>query len=109
YHAKADASGGVSFALGGGIQAGIKSPSDYFMFTPTYTFETRIFNAHAAFGTTLLFGKNSTTASATLTGPGGAILSGSRSDDFFGFGDLSPTASLTWSRDVHNFMVYATT
>jgi len=109
YHAKADASGGVSFARGGGIQAGIKSPSDYFMFTPTYTFETKIFNAQAAFGTTLLFGKNSTTVSATLTGPGGAISSGSRSDEIVGFGDLSPTASLSWSRDVHNFMVYATT
>jgi hypothetical protein len=109
YHAKADASGGVSFARGGGIQAGIKSPSDYFMFTPTYSFETQIFGAQAAIGTTLLFGRNSTTVSATLTGPGGATLSGSRSDEIVGFGDLSPTASLIWSRDVHNFMVYATT
>ena len=109
YHAKSDASGGVSLARGGGIQAGIKSPSDYFMFTPTYSFETQIFGAQAAIGTTLLFGGNSTTVSATLTGPGGATSSGSRSDEIVGFGDLSPTASLIWSRDVHNFMVYATT
>jgi len=108
YHASASASGGVSFARGGGIQAGIKSPSDYFMFTPTYAFETQILGAQPSLGMTLLFGRNSTGVSATLTGPGGAALSGSRSDEVFGLGDPSPTASLNWSKDVHNFMVYAT-
>ena len=53
YHASAAASVGISFERGGGIQAGIKSPSDFFMFTPTYAFETRIFGAQAAFGTTI--------------------------------------------------------
>src|SRR5262249_12720082 len=47
--------------------------------------------------------------SATLTGPGGASLSGSSSDYVVGLGDLYPAASLKWNRDVHNFMVYATT
>jgi len=109
YHASAAASGGISFERGGGIQAGIKSPSDFFMFTPTYAFETRIFGAQAAFGTTILYGKNATSVSATLSGPGGNTLSGSRSDDVLGFGDLYPTISLKWNKDVHNFMVYATT
>jgi len=36
-------------------------------------------------------------------------LSGSRTDEMFGLGDLYPTASLKWSKDVHNVMVYATT
>lgn len=109
YHASADASRGISFARGGGIQAGMKSPSDYFMFTPSYSFETQIFGAQPQFGTTLLYGRNFTSVSATLTGPGGNTLSGSRSDEVFGFGDLYPTASLKWNRDVHNFMIYATT
>jgi len=109
YHASAAASGGISFPRGGGIEAGVKSPTDYFLFTPTYTFETQIFGAQAAFGTTVLFGRNSTEVSKTLTGPGGATLSGSQSEEIFGFSDPSPTASLKWSRDVHNFMVYATT
>lgn len=108
YHAKADASRGVSFERGGGIQAGMKSPSDYLMLTPTYTFQNQIFGAQAALGITALIGRNFTMVSATVTGPGGATLSGSRSDEIFGFGDLSPTASLKWSRDVHNFMAYAT-
>ena len=109
YHASADASGGISFERGGAIQAGMKSPSDFFMFTPTYAFETRIFGAQAAFGTTILYGKNATSVSATLTGPGGNTLSGSKSDEVLGFGDLYPTATFKWNKDVHNFMVYATT
>ena len=43
YHASADASRGISFERGGAIQAGMKSPSDLFMFTPTYAFKTPIF------------------------------------------------------------------
>jgi len=88
YHASADASRGISFKRGGAIQAGMKSPSDFFMFTPTYAFETPIFGAQAAFGTTILYGKNATSVSATLTGPGGNTLSGSKSDDVLGFGDI---------------------
>ena len=109
YHASADASRGISFERGGAIQAGMKSPSDFVMFTPTYAFETPIVGAQAAFGTTILYGKNATSVSATLTGPGGNSISGSRSDEVVGFGDLYPTVSLKWNKDVHNFMVYATT
>ena len=109
YHASGEASQGASFARGGGIQSGMTSPSDYLMFTPTYAFASSIFGAQAAFGTTLLYGKNSTSVSATLTGPAGSSLSGHRSDEIFGFGDLYPTTSLKWEKDVHNFMVYATT
>jgi hypothetical protein len=54
YHASADASRGIIFERGGGIQAGMTSPSDFFMFTPTYAFETKVFAAQAAFGTTTL-------------------------------------------------------
>jgi len=109
YHASAEASRGISFERGGAIQAGMKSPSDFFMFTPTYAFATPIFGAQAAFGTTILYGKNATSVSATLTGPGGNTLSGSKSDEVLAFGDIYPTATLKWNKDVHNFMVYATT
>jgi len=87
----------------------MKSPSDLLMFTPTYAFKTPIFGAQAAFGTTILYGKNATSVSATLTGPGGNTLSGSKSDEVLAFGDIYPTATLKWNKDVHNFMVYATT
>jgi len=109
YHGSADDSRGISFPRDGAIQAGMTSPSDFFMFTPTYAFKTRIFGAQAAFGTTIVYGRNTTSVSETASGPGGHTLSISNSDEILGFGDIYPTASLKWSKDVHNFMVYATT
>ena len=109
YHATADTSQGISFARGGGIQVGMNSPSDYFMVTPNYAFATPIFGAQAAFGTTVVYGRNSTAVSATLTGPGGGTLSGTKTDEVYGFGDLYPAASLKWNSGVNNFMLYGTT
>jgi len=108
YHARTAASAGVGFARGGGFQAGMKSPTDFVMVTPTYVFATPLLGGQAALGMTALYGRNTTSVSATLTGPGGASLSGSRSDYVVGLGDLYPAATLKWNRDVHNFMVYAT-
>ena len=108
YHATASASASANFARDGRIVVGIKSPSDFLMLTPTYSFESKLLGAQPALGMTAVVGRNATSASATLTGPGGGILSGSQSDQIFGLGDLSPIASLKWNRDVHNFMVYTT-
>ena len=108
YHATAEAGAGISFARGGGIQAGMKSPTDFVMVTPTYVFATPVLGGQAAIGMTGLFGRNTTSVSATLSAPGGESLSGSRSDTVLGFGDLYPAATLKWNRDVHNVMVYAT-
>jgi hypothetical protein len=108
YHATAAANPSLSFVRGGGFQAGVKSPTDFVMVTPTYVFATPILGAQAAVGMTALYGRNTTSVSATLTGPGGAALSGSRSDYVLGFGDLYPAATLKWNQDVHNFMLYAT-
>lgn len=109
YHATASATAGATFRRGGRIDVGMKSPSDYVMLTPTYSFEDKLLGGQPALGMTAVVGRNVTSVSATLTGPGGGTLSGSQSDHVFGFGDLYPTASLKWNRDVHNFMVYATT
>ena len=108
YHATAEANPSLSFVRGGGFQTGIKSPSDFVMLTPTYVFATPVLGGQAAVGMTALYGRNTTSVSATLSGPGGTSLSGSRSDYVLGFGDLYPAASLKWTRDVHNFMVYTT-
>jgi hypothetical protein len=109
YHATAAANPSLSFVRGGGFQAGVKSPTDFVMVTPTYVFATPVLGGQAAVGMTALYGRNTTSVSATLTGPGGASLSGNRSDYVLGFGDLYPAATLKWNQDVHNFMVYATT
>ena len=86
----------------------MKSPSDFVMVTPTYVF------ADAGLGRTSSRGNDGFVWTEHHLGvgnadrAGGASLSGSRSDYVIGFGDLYPAASLKWNRDVHNFMVYAT-
>ena len=108
YRATASAKAGDGVQRGTGFQIGVDTPSDLFMLTPTYVFATPVFGAQASIGVSALFGRNKTSVSATLTGPDGAVLSGTDTDQVVGFGDISPTASLAWSRDVHNFMLYAT-
>jgi hypothetical protein len=108
YHAKASASVGDSYQRHGGFQIGINTPSDLVMATASYVLETPVLGAQAAVGLTALVGRNATSVSAMLAGPGGGVISGSRSDDIVGFGDLSPNASLSWSQGVHNVMVYTT-
>ena len=79
------------------------------MFTPTYAFATKLFGAQAALGTTIVYGKNATSVPATPAGSGANTVSAPISDEVLGFGDIYPTATLKWTKDVHNFMVYATT
>jgi hypothetical protein len=71
YHATAAASPSLSFARGGGFQTGVKSPTDFVMVTPTYVFATPVLGGQAAVGMTALYGRNTTSVSAMLTGPGG--------------------------------------
>jgi hypothetical protein len=71
YHATAAAGPSTSFARGGGFQVGMKSPTDFVMVTPTYVFATPVLGGQAAVGMTALYGRNTTSVSATLTGPGG--------------------------------------
>ena len=108
YHAMASAQRNATFERDGRVQAGVKSPSDFVMLTPTYTFDTKILGGQPALGMTALVGRNVTSVAVTLTGPEGNTLSGSRSDRVVGFGDLYPNATLKWNEGVHNFMVYGT-
>ena len=108
YHATASANAHASFERDSHIEVGMKSPSDFVMLTPTYSFEGELLGGQPALGMTALIGRNVTSVSATLIGPDGSTQSGYQSDKVFGFGDLSPIASLKWNRDLHNFMVYAT-
>lgn len=108
YHATASAQRSVDFERDGHIQVSVKSPSDFVMLTPTYSFANTILGGQPAIGLTALIGRNVTSVGATLASPGGATLSGSRSDQVGGFGDLSPNATLKWNQGVHNFMIYST-
>jgi hypothetical protein len=52
-------------------------------------------------------GRTDASRSATLTGPRGNTLAGTRTDSRAGFADLFPQASLKWN-GVHNWMTYLT-
>ena len=108
YHTSVDASAGKDFRVGGGIQSGLNARADMVILNSTYTFSTPVLGAQAALGLTGLIGRNNVGIDATLTGPFGNTISGSRSDSESGFGDLYPTASLKWNYGVHNLMTYVT-
>ena len=69
YHATASAGAGASFERGGSVEVGVKSPSDFVMLTPTYSFESFLLGGQPALGMTALVGRNVTSVSAALTGP----------------------------------------
>jgi len=108
YHTSVDAGGGRAFASGGQIRAGLDARADLVFLNATYVSPNPVFGAQAAFGLTGAFGRMRASIEATLTGPGGGVLSGSRTDTLFGVADLFPMATLKWNRGVHNYMTYLT-
>lgn len=101
---EADAS--RSFPLAGRITLGLDSKVDLFLFSPTYTFAQPVAGGQAAVGISFGGGRVKTSINGTLSGPGGSTVSGSETDTLWGVADLYPTASLKWTRGVHNTMVY---
>jgi hypothetical protein len=108
YYDSVSASKGADFVRGGGIVAGVNSRIDFLFVNPAYVFATPVLGGQASLGMGALIGPNTTSAFGTVTGPGGASLSGARSDSVFGVGDLYPTGSLRWNWGVNNVMTYLT-
>jgi hypothetical protein len=106
YHSTVSAGGGKQFAFGGGIQAGLKANADLVFVNGTYIFPTPVLGAQASLGMAVAVGNMAPRIDATLTGPNGGVVSGSRSDSLFSYSDLYPTGSLKWNFGVHNVMVY---
>jgi hypothetical protein len=107
-HTSVAAGGNKSFPLNGQIVAGLKGGGNLAAFGPTYTFETPVFGGQAALSLLGIGGRTDASISATLTGPRGNTLSGTRTDSRAGFGDLFPQVSLKWNAGVHNWMGYLT-
>jgi hypothetical protein len=79
--------------------------------SPSYGFRIPDLGAQAAISVSTVVGHSSVSETGTLTanlGSTGLATPFGVGDSVTGFGDLSPQATLYWSRDVHNFMVYAT-
>jgi len=108
YDASVSAGKNVDFVLGGGIVAGLQGHADVQLSSATYVFATPVLGGQASLGISGLYGISNASIFGTLTGPGGAMISGSRSDSATGFGDLYPVGSLRWNQGVNNFMTYLT-
>jgi hypothetical protein len=108
YFTDVSAGRGTDFQQGGGIFAGINAKADLGIIVPSYVFANPILGGQFAVSMTTIVGHSDVSASATLTGPLGHVLSASRTDLVTGFGDLYPQASLRWNAGVNNFMTYVT-
>jgi hypothetical protein len=107
-HPSVKASGGKTFTRGRQVVAGVSGRGDLLAYGPTYTFETPVLGGQAAVSLLNVGGRNWASISATLTGPMGNTIGGTKSQSLTSLGDLLPEASLKWNYGVHNFMVYGT-
>lgn len=106
YHTSVEGGGGRTFNRGGNVVVGIEARADLVAFGPTYVFATPFLGAQAALSVLGIAGRNHVSVDATLTGPLGNAISGSRSQAIYGFADIFPQASLKWNFGVHNLMTY---
>ncbi len=90
----------------GHFEQDLGTHSNYLMVTPSYALATPVLGGQFEFGTTILWGNDSATASTTPLSSGGSASTGSTSDSMTAFGDLFPQISLKWNWDAHNVMVY---
>lgn len=105
-HTSSSAGAERVFPRGGRLTAGVDGTADLVLVAPTYTFETPVAGGQASLGTGIGGGRMRVGVDATLTGSGGAALSGSESDSLTGWADLYPTGSVKWNRGVHNYIAY---
>jgi len=108
YHTSVSAGAGAAFPRGGRVDLGIDGRGDITVFGPTYIFATPVLGAQASMSMLAIAGRNQASASATLTGPLGNTISGSRTDTLAAFGDLIPQFALKWNQGVNNYMAYVT-
>src|SRR5262245_9546871 len=109
-HTSVDAGADKAFPRGGRgrVSLGLQGGGDLAAFGPTYTFEDQVLGGQLSLGLLGVGGRSEGSVDVTLTGPQGNTVSGSRTEDFTGFGDLFPQASLKWNNGVHNYMTYLT-
>ncbi|RNJ46272.1 phenol degradation protein meta [Mesorhizobium erdmanii] len=106
YRASLAAGSDQQFPRGGQIDAGLDANANLVLLGPAYTFADPMLGGQLALSMMAVGGRNEASVDAVLTGPNGNRLSGSATDGLTALGDLYPTATLKWNRDVHNYMAY---
>ena len=106
YHSSIGANGSKDFEIGGRIVAGLDARADLLFLVPTYTFATPVLGGQAALSLTGIVGRVHASVNATLSGPGGAMVTATSADSVTGGGDLFPQGTLKWNDGNNNFLVY---
>lgn len=106
YHSSLSTGAGKSFEIAGKIETGVTAHSNWLFLTPTYTFNNSVLGGQAAISVTGTAGHTSSSADATLVGPGGAVLARNERDTIAGAGDIFPMGSLRWNKGNHNVKIY---
>jgi hypothetical protein len=98
-------------ALNASVSANVHANVDLQMFVPTYVFATPFLGGQASASLLGLYGVNSTSLNATLTGTLGPLPL-TRTLDLqqtnSGVGDLIPQFAVRWNAGVNNYMAYLT-
>lgn len=108
YHTSVDAGADVRFPRGGDVDVGIEGRGNLVMFGPTYIFAEPYLGGQLSLSLLGVAGRNEASVDATLTGPGGGVISGSRSEGLTSIGDVVPQVTMKWNDGVHNYMTYLT-
>jgi hypothetical protein len=107
-HLEESATGGKNFVQGTSIVAGLDAHSNVVAYGPTYVFAAPVLGGQASVSLFNAAGRVDAGISATLTGPMGNAISGSKTDDRTTFADVFWQGALKWNQGVNNTMVYAT-
>lgn len=106
YHTSVDSGSNKETQRGGRVTAGLDAKSDAIFVSPTYTFATPVAGGQAAISVIGALISMEAGVNATLAGPNGATVSGSRTDSLTGGSDLYGLGTLKWNQGTHNYMAY---
>jgi hypothetical protein len=105
----------ANLTLNANLSANLSSNIDLALINPTYVFKAPVLGGQLAVGLMGIYGRQSTSLGATLSGTLGTPLgtipfsrSDMISDAVEGFGDLYPQIFLRWNAGVNNYMTYIT-
>jgi hypothetical protein len=105
--------GGIPATINASLSGSVNADADFALALPTYTFDRPVLGGQATVGFLGLYGRNSTSLGASLSGtlttPLGTFpfaRSDSINDVVWGFGDIYPLATLRWNSGVNNYMTY---
>jgi len=106
YYYRGSADSSTTFSPGETLTAGLTSSDSPLLFLePTYAPYTPVFGAQAALGIGLGYARNIAQVDVAVSQQG---IEQNRGDSVWGGTDLTPIASVAWSRGVHNWMTYLT-